>query len=276
MGSPELQGEFDLRQMPAVHMRSKYCLAVCSFSGVNRLGDVLTGGPVVSIKHSTPWRKDFAAKDVLVISGKSCSNRANGEDWTTFTPDMPSDAEENQVAMPECNRRLCRKSIVISKFCRKSNPSIGLLTWAIKNTKVYDFPLIFIFFCCWQKALIGVPFTAVRRTLARVSFGVDDVGGHRETCNPISSRHLFLEISSVMRPNHAGRDVELLTAALSDRPRRFPDLFQLAHLRRRGLPRPERLSQFDHYAGDPLPNGNTQGRIIWLRLWTSYEKCITG
>ena len=46
MWRPELQGEFGTSTDAREHIKSKYCLAIRSFSGVNHLGDVLTGGPL--------------------------------------------------------------------------------------------------------------------------------------------------------------------------------------------------------------------------------------
>ena len=57
--------------MPAAHIRSKYCFAVASLSGVNRLGDILILGPEVLMKHSTPWQDLLDANEALVISRNS-------------------------------------------------------------------------------------------------------------------------------------------------------------------------------------------------------------
>ena len=71
--------------MPAAHMRSKYFLAIRSFSGVKRLGGVLIGGPEVSMKHSTSCRdaQELANKAGSVISGYSERRRENGGACTT-------------------------------------------------------------------------------------------------------------------------------------------------------------------------------------------------
>ena len=115
--------------MPAAHMRLKYCLAVASLSGVNRLGNVLTGGPVLFMKHTTPWRDVLEASVASVISGKSRMRRVNRDGTcTTLTPETELEADEKRVDVLECINRRLHRSIVILYVWRKSNPRIGLET----------------------------------------------------------------------------------------------------------------------------------------------------
>ena len=99
--------------MPAAHNISKYFFATLSLSGDNRLGAVLTGGPVVLMKHSTLCFVVQDAYAVFVISRNSSSSRANREEWTTLTPEILLEVDENRVAVPECSKHLSHKSIVI-------------------------------------------------------------------------------------------------------------------------------------------------------------------
>ena len=87
--------------MPAAHIKSKYCFAVASLSGVNRLGDVLIGGPEVLMKHSTPWRDVLDPKEASVIAGNLWRRRVNGEACTTLTPEISLTAGEKCVQIPE-------------------------------------------------------------------------------------------------------------------------------------------------------------------------------
>ena len=58
----------------------------------------------------------------------------NGEGaCTTLMPEISLDAKEKRVETPEWIKCLRRKSIVIAKVCKKSNPKIGLKIWAIKK-----------------------------------------------------------------------------------------------------------------------------------------------
>ena len=74
--SPELQGESEHLQIPAAHITSKYFFATLNFSGINRLGDVVTGGgPDVLMKHSTPCRVVLDARAICAEKRTENSRR---------------------------------------------------------------------------------------------------------------------------------------------------------------------------------------------------------
>ena len=111
---------------------------------------------------------------------------AEGE-CTTLTPEMLLEEEENRVETSEWTNCLLHKSIVILKVWRKSNPKIGLETWAMIKGNEYDLLPIFICLFACPKALIGVPLVAVNHTSDSVSFVDDEEGGQLEILRPVGT-----------------------------------------------------------------------------------------
>ena len=211
--------------MPVAVIMLKYCLPMRSFSRVNRLGDILMGGPFVLMKHSTPWRDVLDTSEASMTSWNSWRRRVSGEGaCTTLTPEMELEVDERRVATPKWTNWPQHRSIVILKFCKKSNPNIGLETWAIKKTNEYDLPPIFICLRCVRKAFIGVLFAAVNPIRDKFSFEV--VGGGRLEGNLRPGLQQAFSTRDVVddKSQLGGGGVVGGPAALGNQPTCFPKL----------------------------------------------------
>ena len=135
---------------------------------------------------------------------------------------------------------------------------------------MYDFLLIFIVRLSCPNAGIAVPLAAVNRTLALATLRVGEVGGHKETWEPVSNRQRLRDLSSLIKPNWAGRKLLFVTAALGDRPKHFPTAVLCPPVSppHPGLPRPGRPELELSLAGVVRPSGNRPEHISLLRPLT--------
>ena len=111
--------------MPISSIVLNSALATASLSGGNLRALAYTGGPVVVMKCSTPWRTEGLANSGRVIAGNSSSIRLYGSSEVMWckcragSSDRCSADDANEVAF--IRRRLCR-STSSALACRKSAP----------------------------------------------------------------------------------------------------------------------------------------------------------
>ena len=90
-------------------------------------------------------------------------------------PEISLEADKKRVEMPEWISYLSHRLIDIPKFCRKSNPRIGLETWGIKNTKEYDFSTDLHLSCLLAEGFDGGAIQSIARYFLKIYLDTDTI-----------------------------------------------------------------------------------------------------